>query len=175
MGCDKVNGLDEADVYKKGDSGACCKASSEVTQVSNLHTQQYKSDQYIPLPQYLTEELVLQLRETVTRQEMRIQMLEEQVRHFPLKPPDRPSADFDPCAQVTACIPAVSRSKSSRGRMKGSGPQLIVLRYGKWGVTIMETIALNVCPGMEEEEEKEEEAAGSQTAGADLQGRVCET
>ncbi|XP_034077987.1 serine/threonine-protein kinase Nek9 isoform X2 [Gymnodraco acuticeps] len=51
MGCDKVNGLEEADVRKKGQSGACCEASSEVTQ----------------------------LQETVARQDLRIQMLEKQV------------------------------------------------------------------------------------------------
>ncbi|XP_010767493.1 serine/threonine-protein kinase Nek9 isoform X2 [Notothenia coriiceps] len=51
MGCDKVNGLEEADVCKKGQSGACCEASSEITQ----------------------------LQETVARQDLRIQMLEKQV------------------------------------------------------------------------------------------------
>lgn len=51
MGCDKANGLEEADVCKKGQSGACCEASSEVTQ----------------------------LQETVARQDLRIQMLEKQV------------------------------------------------------------------------------------------------
>ncbi|KAF3844796.1 hypothetical protein F7725_007959 [Dissostichus mawsoni] len=51
MGCDKVNGLEEADVCKKGQSGACCEASSEVAQ----------------------------LQETVARQDLRIQMLEKQV------------------------------------------------------------------------------------------------
>ncbi|XP_037602492.1 serine/threonine-protein kinase Nek9 [Sebastes umbrosus] len=51
MSCDKVNGLEEADVCKKGELGACCKASSEVTQ----------------------------LRETVAHQDLRIQMLEKQV------------------------------------------------------------------------------------------------
>ncbi|XP_071376960.1 serine/threonine-protein kinase Nek9 isoform X1 [Centroberyx affinis] len=51
MSCDKVNGLEEADVCKKGESAACCKASSEITQ----------------------------LRETVSRQEGKIQTLEKQV------------------------------------------------------------------------------------------------
>ncbi|XP_059209716.1 serine/threonine-protein kinase Nek9 [Centropristis striata] len=51
MSCSKVNGLEEDDVCKKGESGACCNASSEVTQ----------------------------LRETVARQESRIQKLEKQV------------------------------------------------------------------------------------------------
>lgn len=51
MTCDKVNGREETDTCRKGESGACCKASSEVAQ----------------------------LRETITHQEMRIQMLEKQV------------------------------------------------------------------------------------------------
>lgn len=48
MSCDKVNGLEEADICRKGDSGRCCRASSEVAQVSILHTQHNKSwsDQY---------------------------------------------------------------------------------------------------------------------------------
>lgn len=59
---------------------------------------------------------------------------------------------------------------SSRRRMKGSGRQSIVQRYGKQDVTIMETITLIACPGTEEEEE-----ADSQATGADLQGPACET
>lgn len=51
MSCNKVNGLEEGDVCKKGELGACCKASNEVTQ----------------------------LRETVAHQDIRIQMLEKQV------------------------------------------------------------------------------------------------
>ncbi|KAG7237236.1 hypothetical protein INR49_032569 [Caranx melampygus] len=51
MSCDNMNGLEDGRVCKKGESGACCGASREVTQ----------------------------LRETVARQEMRIQMLEKQV------------------------------------------------------------------------------------------------
>lgn len=39
MSCNKVNGLGEGAICRKGDSGACCKASSEVAQVSNVHTQ----------------------------------------------------------------------------------------------------------------------------------------
>lgn len=37
-GCDEVKGLEEADVCKKGQTGACCNASDEVMQVSNLPT-----------------------------------------------------------------------------------------------------------------------------------------
>ncbi|XP_068436477.1 serine/threonine-protein kinase Nek9 isoform X1 [Clinocottus analis] len=51
MSCDKVNGLEEVDVCKKGEKGVCCKASCEVTQ----------------------------LREMVANQDLRIQMLERQV------------------------------------------------------------------------------------------------
>ncbi|KAM3870835.1 serine/threonine-protein kinase Nek9 [Diretmus argenteus] len=50
MGCDKVNGLGEAEAYKKGGSVTCCGASSEITQ----------------------------LRETISCQEAKIQMLEKQ-------------------------------------------------------------------------------------------------
>ncbi|XP_029350046.1 serine/threonine-protein kinase Nek9 isoform X2 [Echeneis naucrates] len=51
MSCDNINGVQEGRGYKKGDSGVCCSASREIKQ----------------------------LRETVARQEMRIQMLEKQV------------------------------------------------------------------------------------------------
>ncbi|KAG7510417.1 serine serine/threonine-protein kinase Nek9 [Solea senegalensis] len=51
MSHDSINGLEGAHVCKKGESGGCCSASSEITQ----------------------------LRETVAHQEMRIQMLEKQV------------------------------------------------------------------------------------------------
>ncbi|XP_026211303.1 serine/threonine-protein kinase Nek9 [Anabas testudineus] len=51
MSCDTFNGLEQTGIYKKGESEVCCSASSEVAQ----------------------------LQETVTRQEMRIQMLEKQV------------------------------------------------------------------------------------------------
>ncbi|XP_061599731.1 serine/threonine-protein kinase Nek9 [Cololabis saira] len=50
MSCEKVNGLED-DECRKADSGACCKASSEVAQ----------------------------LREALARQEIRIQMLEKQI------------------------------------------------------------------------------------------------
>lgn len=53
--------------------------------------------------------------------------------------------------------------------MRSSGRQLIVLRYRKQDVTIMETITLTVRLGMEEEEEVD-----LQTMGADLPGQVCE-
>lgn len=78
-------------------------------------------------------------------------------------------SDVDPCACLTACIPA-SRSRSSKRRMKGFGQRLIVQRHVKQNVTIMETVSqMPVCPGMEEKEE-----ADSQTMGVDLQGPVCE-
>ncbi|KAM4625355.1 serine/threonine-protein kinase Nek9 [Polymixia lowei] len=51
MVCDNINGLGEAGVCKKGESVSCCKSSSEIAQ----------------------------LRETITRQEVKIQMLEKQV------------------------------------------------------------------------------------------------
>ncbi|XP_037342934.2 serine/threonine-protein kinase Nek9 isoform X1 [Pungitius pungitius] len=51
MSCDKVKGLEEADVCKKGETGACCNASYEVTQ----------------------------LREMLANQDMRILRLESQV------------------------------------------------------------------------------------------------
>ncbi|KAL3968999.1 homeobox protein NOBOX [Sarotherodon galilaeus] len=51
MSCDKVNGLEETAGLARGDSYGCCNSSSELTQ----------------------------LRETVARQEMRIQMLEKQI------------------------------------------------------------------------------------------------
>lgn len=38
MSFDTVNGLDGGDVCRKGESGACCKASREVAQVSQLIT-----------------------------------------------------------------------------------------------------------------------------------------
>nr|XP_040055350.1 serine/threonine-protein kinase Nek9 isoform X2 [Gasterosteus aculeatus aculeatus] len=50
-GCDEVKGLEEADVCKKGQTGACCNASDEV----------------------------MQLRETVANQDLRILRLESQV------------------------------------------------------------------------------------------------
>uniref|UniRef100_A0A8C4GMY9 non-specific serine/threonine protein kinase n=1 Tax=Dicentrarchus labrax TaxID=13489 RepID=A0A8C4GMY9_DICLA len=87
-----------------------------------------------------------------------------------LSPPASLSADLGPCAYVTACIPAVSRLRSRRRRMKGSGQQSIVQRYGKQDVTTTETITLTVCLGMQEEEE-----ADSQSTEADRRGPVCET
>lgn len=52
MTCEKVNGLEEADVCRRGEAGACCRASGEVSK----------------------------LRETLAQQETRIQTLEKQVR-----------------------------------------------------------------------------------------------
>lgn len=42
MSCDNFNGLEEAGFCKKGASDVCCSASSEVAQVSNLHSATYK-------------------------------------------------------------------------------------------------------------------------------------
>lgn len=83
MDCDRVNGVEEADFCKKGESGVCCEASSEVLQVSHLQTQHRKLD-FISalLLRYLTHKYLLQLRETVSQQKIRIQMLEKQVTHF---------------------------------------------------------------------------------------------
>lgn len=127
--------------------------------INTLHT----------VSQYLTEGLILQLRETVARQEMRIQMLEKQVRFFffPQKPP---VSVLVTCVCITACIPANSRSMSSGRRMKGSGQQSIVQHCIKQDVTTTETTTLLARPGMQEEGE-----ARSQTTGGVLQGPACET
>lgn len=170
MSCRKVNGLQEADNCSKDDLDGCCGASREVTQVAVARTHRHKSwaECYIVVSQ---EGLILQLRETVACLEQRLQMLEKQVRYFSLKKAPLPVVVliFDPRAWLTACVPVVSRKRSSGWRMRGFGQQSIVYHCSRRDVTITGTIALIVCLEMGEEEE-----AGSRATGGVLQGLVCE-
>uniref|UniRef100_A0A3P8UJK4 non-specific serine/threonine protein kinase n=1 Tax=Cynoglossus semilaevis TaxID=244447 RepID=A0A3P8UJK4_CYNSE len=77
MDSSNINGLQGAHVCRKGESSVCCSASSEVTQV--IESSQ-RVDNTVNSLRILTQRCLLQLRETVARQEMRIQMLEKQVR-----------------------------------------------------------------------------------------------
>uniref|UniRef100_A0A665WFR3 non-specific serine/threonine protein kinase n=1 Tax=Echeneis naucrates TaxID=173247 RepID=A0A665WFR3_ECHNA len=70
---------------------------------------------------------------------------------------------------IIICFLAISRSVSSRKRMRGFGQQLIVRHPRSWDVIIMVTTARIKCLEMEEEGEVD-----SQTMGADLQGPMCE-
>lgn len=77
MDSSNINGLQGAHVCRKGESSVCCSASSEVTQV--IESSQ-RVDNTVNSFRILTQRCLLQLRETVARQDMRIQMLEKQVR-----------------------------------------------------------------------------------------------
>lgn len=156
MSCGKVNGLEEADFYKKGESGGCCRASCEVTQVSILHTQQHNDDligsshcnslwQEDLFCSYKRQSLVKKWGSRCSRNKWDIFFRNN---HLPVS-----LLIFDPCAWVTACIIAVSRSMSSGRRMRGSGQQSIVQHCGKQDATITETITLNLCLEIVEEEE----------------------
>lgn len=81
MTSSKVNGLEETDICSKGDPVKCCRASTEVAQVLHLHTTN-ESNPFRATRRCLTEGLDSQLRETVARQERRIQMLEKKVSCF---------------------------------------------------------------------------------------------
>lgn len=91
MSCDKVNGLEEDDVGMKGATGACCKASREVTQ----------------------------LRETVANQDLRIQTLERQVNEQ-LKENERLWAAINRSAQREAGCDS-NGNHPSDARMPGDG------------------------------------------------------
>lgn len=75
MSCGKVNGLEEANLCKREE----CKTSCELTQV--VYVEKYKETPKSNQRQYLTK-LIFQLRDTVAHQEMRIQILENQVKYL---------------------------------------------------------------------------------------------